>query len=103
MRSLATPSFRRKYTMRLPLYYSAVLLVVLLLAHGCRTSENSASHGSASARLKPITNSGQLGRTEVVYVPVYSSIHWGIDRTNDLVDLAITLSIRNVSQRYPVV
>ena len=40
-----------------------------------------------------------LART--VYVPVYSSIYWGIER--NMVDLGVTVSIRNVSGRHPLI
>lgn len=38
---------------------------------------------------------------QVVYVPVYSSMYWGFDQ--QVVDLAATLSIRNVSLKHPLV
>ena len=89
--------------MRSHSYYSAIQLVVLLLAQGCRTAEDPVSGGSAGERLKPITSTSDHVRSrELVYVPVYSSIQSGLGG-NDHVDLGVTLSIRNVSQRYPVI
>lgn len=37
---------------------------------------------------------------QTLYVPVYSSIHWGLDQR--LVNLGATLSIRNVSRKHPI-
>jgi hypothetical protein len=34
---------------------------------------------------------------------VYSSIYWGLDTKQNLVDLAVTLSVRNTSRRYPLI
>lgn len=62
------------------------------------------THGSASLRLKPVTAPlapSAIRRT--VYVPVYSSIYWGLDSKQSLVELAATVSVRNVSPRYPLV
>ncbi len=78
--------------------------LALLFTTACRTEKDPASHGSAASRLKPLT--GQFvpsGSTQTVYVPVYSSIYWGTEVRKDIVDLTATLSIRNVSQRYPVI
>lgn len=47
---------------------------------------------------KPLSEDAKRGRT---YVPIYSSIPWGFDRR--VVDLAATLSIRNVSLTDAVV
>ena len=38
-----------------------------------------------------------------VYVPVYSSIYLGLDIRQKLIELAATVSVRNVSAQYPVV
>ncbi|MBL8212918.1 MAG: DUF3124 domain-containing protein [Bryobacterales bacterium] len=37
---------------------------------------------------------------QTLYVPVYSSIHWGLDQR--LINLAATLSVRNVSRKHPI-
>jgi hypothetical protein len=39
----------------------------------------------------------------MVYVPVYSSISVGLDIRQKMIDLAATVSVRNVSPRYPIV
>jgi hypothetical protein len=38
-----------------------------------------------------------------VYVPVYSSIYIGLDIRQKLIELAATVSIRNVSAQHPVI
>ena len=55
-------------------------------------------------RLGPVTKplpENAVRRT--VYVPVYSSIYLGLDIKQATVDLAATISVRNVSWRYPIV
>jgi hypothetical protein len=63
-----------------------------------------ATAGSASERLQPLTarpDGATVRRT--VYVPVYSSLYLGLDIKRDIVELASTLSIRNVSPRHAIV
>lgn len=76
-----------------------LLVVSCALLAGCGLGggpKNPLEHSTAAARLKPVTApldaSWRSGRT---YVPVYSSLDWGFD--NVVVDLAVTLSIRNVT------
>src|SRR4029450_5388971 len=38
-----------------------------------------------------------------VYVPVYSSIYLGLNIKKTMVDLAVTVSVRNVSAKHPLV
>jgi hypothetical protein len=38
-----------------------------------------------------------------VYVAIYSNIYWGIDFKEKPVELAATVSVRNVSSRYSLV
>lgn len=74
------------------------------LLAGCGDQpENPAAHGSADVRLKPIAALPPGAVTRTVYVPVYSSIYWGLDRKHQMIDLAATVSVRNVSSRYPVI
>lgn len=61
-------------------------------------------HGSASLRLRPITTPlAEPAIRRTVYVSIYSSIYWGIDAGEKPVELAATVSIRNVSSRFPLV
>jgi hypothetical protein len=60
--------------------------------------------GSASERLTPVSSSPTGDRTaRTVYVPVYSSIYLGLNIKKTMVDLAATVSVRNVSARHPLV
>jgi len=63
-----------------------------------------ATAGSASERLQPLTTRPE-GTTvrRTVYVPVYSSLYLGLDIKRDMVELASTLSIRNISPRHAIV
>ena len=62
------------------------------------------SHGSASSRLKPLTTPlPEPTVQKTAYVPVYSSIYLGVDVNHDMMELAVTLSIRNVSARQRLV
>jgi hypothetical protein len=80
------------------------LCVAALAFSGCsRETADPPAHGSASIRLKPLTAplpNGAIRRT--VYVAVYSSMYLGIDIRHNMVELAATVSIRNVSSRYPL-
>jgi hypothetical protein len=85
----------------------AVLLVVLGFIAAIEYSRRGAdpgSAGSATERLHPVT-SGPTGDVvrRTVYVPIYSSLYLGRDIKQDIVQLTSTLSIRNVSARYPIV
>lgn len=82
-----------------------VVLLGSLAVTACnRRSTAPASAGSAAERLQPVTNAPAdpvVRRT--VYVPIYSSLYLGRDVKNDMVQLTSTLSVRNVSPRFPVV
>jgi hypothetical protein len=59
--------------------------------------------GSASEQLRPASSpTGEVAR-RTVYVPVYSSIYLGLNIKKSMVDLAATVSVRNVSARHPLV
>ena len=80
-------------------------IVMSLLLSSCSSPQSDPRlHGSAVERLRPLTSPlAEPSTRRTVYVPVYSSIYWGVDTRETLVDLAATVSIRNVSSRYPVV
>jgi hypothetical protein len=77
------------------------LLLACLAITSCTRKETSA--GGFADHLRPVTSTpaGHVRRT--VYVPVYSSIYWGVDTGRDVVDLAATLSVRNVSAQHAVI
>ena len=84
---------------------AATLCVLGLTLSGCAADpQDPREPGSASVRLKPVTaplEGPTLQRT--VYVPVYSSMYLGRDIKLNMVQLSATMSIRNVSSRYPLV
>jgi len=81
------------------------ILACGLALFGCTTEKSdSSAFGSAAVRLRPVTTTlpdPTVRRT--VYVPVYSSIYIGLDMRKSLIDLAATVSIRNVSAQHPVI
>jgi uncharacterized protein DUF3124 len=83
-----------------------VVLIAALLAFGYFRSRDvqRPSEGSAAERLQPVaatTASGRVQRT--VYVPIYSSLYLGVDIKKNMVELAATLSIRNISPQHPII
>ena len=59
---------------------------------------------SASERLRPVSSPpNAAGAARTVYVPVYSSIYLGLNTKKTMVDLAATVSVRNVSMKHPIV
>ena len=85
-------------------FHLPALLAAFLLAGCSREAPDPKMLGSASLRLKPISTplAAPLVR-RTVYVPIYSSIYWGVDANEKPVNLAATVSVRNVSSRYPLV
>lgn len=81
----------------------AVFIGGLLLGSKLQTSDP-ALHSTAAERLQPVaTGSAVLTAGATVYVPVYSSLHLGLDIKNRMVELAATVSVRNVSAKEPIV
>lgn len=80
-----------------------VTLAAALL--GCtRATPDPLSHGSAAVHLKPVTAPLPAPTVQgTVYVPVYSSIYLGLDVERNMMGLAATVSVRNVSSRQRIV
>ena len=78
---------------------------LLLGTMACSNPQPSTTlHGSASARLKAVTSPlPQPTIQRTVYVPVYSSIYLGVDIQHNMMELAVTVSVRNVSARQRIV
>jgi hypothetical protein len=97
--------FSWQVDLRLVIFAFVVLLGSFAVVAGNRRATDHADTGSAAERLQPVTNassaSGVVRRT--VYVPIYSSLYLGRDIKNDMVQLTSTLSVRNVSPRFPIV
>jgi len=86
---------------RLIIFVAAIS--AMLGAAGCaKFDQLPHQEGSGREILRPLPQGAKpSGRQhQLVYVPVYSSIYWGFDR--QVIDLAATLSIRNVSARHPI-
>ncbi len=88
-----------------PVWRVAILATAVALLVGCsRDVADPTIHGSASTRLKPITAAlADPAVRKTIYLPVYSSIYWGLDGNENMVNLAATISVRNISPRYPLV
>jgi hypothetical protein len=101
------PGHRRfAWEIDLRLIVLAVVVLVGLLAAFVynRRAADRANTGSAAERLQPVTSAPANGVVRrMVYVPIYSSLYLGRDIKHDMVQLAATLSVRNISPRYPVV
>ncbi len=83
---------------------TGLLLACSLTLFACAGENNSSAPRSAAVHLKrQLTPLSEPTVRRTVYVPVYSSIHIGLDIRQRLIELAATVSIRNVSAQYPVV
>jgi hypothetical protein len=61
-------------------------------------------YSSAAERLQPAATVGTaLTPGATVYVPVYSSLHLGLNVKQLMVHLAATVSVRNVNASHPIV
>jgi hypothetical protein len=71
---------------------------------GSRFHPAEALHSSATDRLQPVAPR-PLVPGATVYVPVYSSLYLGLGRDikQRMVELAATVSVRNVSAEHPIV
>lgn len=79
-------------------------LLLLVAAAGCqRPAAPQTPQERNSTVLQPLADPAQYAarKKAVVYVPVYSSIDIGFDK--QVLDLSVTLSIRNVSSQKPLV
>jgi hypothetical protein len=80
----------------------AVFMAGLFLGSHLQTSDP--VHSSAAERLQPAaTVSTALTPGATVYVPVYSSLYLGLNIKQRMVELAATVSVRNVSASHPIV
>jgi len=80
-----------------------VLLGVIAALAYHRRAVDAVTAGSAAERLHPVASAAQSGIVRrTVYVPIYSSLYLGRDIKQDMVSLTATLSVRNVSPRYPI-
>jgi hypothetical protein len=95
--------FSREVDLRL-IALSYLVLLGLFAVFAYNRRGNAPTTDSASERLKPVTAAQESGGVRhTVYVPIYSSLYLGRDIKHDIVQLTSTLSIRNVSPRFPIV
>jgi hypothetical protein len=83
-----------------------LILAFSVALFGCAadTGESSRQGSVAAQHLKPPSTAlRQPTVRRTVYVPVYSSIYSGLDIRQKTIELAATVSIRNVSAQYPVI
>lgn len=93
-----------KIDLRLAIFALTVFLGVPLIFGYYKVRDDATVVGSAAERLRPVTTPPEDSTVRrTVYVAVYSSLYLGLDIKQDMAELASTLSIRNVSPRYPVV
>jgi hypothetical protein len=84
----------------------AVALAALFagLFFGSQVRSSDTVHSSAAERLQPVeAGTSPTGAGATVYVPVYSSLYLGLDIKQPMIDLAATVSVRNVSTVHPIV
>jgi hypothetical protein len=82
----------------------SAIACLLLFTVACGTPPpTEKKEGSGHVVLKPLADpAGYVARArQLIYVPAYSSIYWGFDQ--QVAELAITLSIRNVNLKQPIV
>jgi hypothetical protein len=93
-----------RWQIGLPGLVFALILGGVGLFLGSRLHPAEAVHSSAPERLQPVgTVAGPLVPGGTVYVPVYSSLYLGRDIKQRVVELAATVSVRNVSATHPIV
>ena len=83
---------------------TGLLLACTVTLFACAGESNSSAPESAPVHLKRrLTPLSEPTVRRTVYVPVYSSIYTGLDIRQKLIELAATVSIRNVSAQHPVI
>src|SRR3954464_1563326 len=88
----------------LPGFLVAVAALFAGLFFGSQARRSDAVHGSATERLQPVeAGASPTGTSAMVYVPVYSSLYLGLDIKHPMIELAATVSVRNVSAVHPIV
>ena len=104
LQSSRASAIRTERMMRPTTILAALCVGGLTLLSCSREAPNPRLQGSAAIRLKPVaTPLPEPIESRTVYVPVYSSVYLGTDVRQNMVDLAATVSVRNVSSRYPLV
>jgi hypothetical protein len=107
VRSSRHPGVEKESCMRWQIGWLGLALAILLFGTGLflgsyrRAGE--AIHSTASERLQPAaTVPGDAAAGGTIYVPVYSSLYLGLPNRSNSVDLAATVSVRNLSTAHPI-
>src|SRR3954469_22140392 len=87
--------------------WQAIVLAILLFGSGLfiglHRYADEPVHSTASERLQPPAAEPSASTDgTVVYVPVYSSLHLGVNTRAQTVDLGVTVSVRNTSALHPI-
>jgi hypothetical protein len=87
-------------------WQGAVFAIVLFgvgLLLGSYRGSGEPIHSTVEERLRPaVTVPSESVASGTVYVPVYSTLHLGVANRASTVDLAATVSVRNVSAAHPI-
>ena len=82
--------------------FAVGLVGVCLCLGSCDKTEP--IHSTVSERLQPVAAGATESTTSgTIYVPVYSTLDLGVTRRERTVDLAATVSVRNVSPTHPII
>jgi hypothetical protein len=93
-----------RWQIGVPALAFAIALFCVGVLLGSRLQPSDPIHSSAAERLQPVgTDSSASTAGATVYVPVYSSLYLGLDIKQRMVELAATVSVRNVSTAHPIV
>ena len=81
----------------------AIVLFGVGLLLGSYRGSGDPIHSTAEERLRPaVTVPSESVTSGTIYVPVYSTLHLGVANRASTVDLAATVSVRNVSAAHPI-
>ena len=70
----------------------------------CACNKTEPVHSTVSERLQPVaTGASESTTSGTIYVPVYSTLDLGVTNRARTVDLAATVSVRNVSAAHPII
>lgn len=78
-----------------------VAIAILAAAPQCGGEPVASSEVVGPRNLRPLAEVGQLAVQHTTYVPIYSSLH--VAEHTKPIDIGATVSLRNVSERVPVI
>lgn len=93
-----------RWQFSLPAVLLAIVLFIGGIVLGSRLETSDPVHSSAAERLQPVGSASEgLTPGATVYVPIYSSLYLGGANKPPMIELAATVSVRNVSPVHPIV